>query len=127
MQLFLVPDSFFGGFPGSSVGKQSACNTGDPVPVRSLSQEDPLEEEMATHPSILAWRILCVLLLQKLLVSMQTLQQEVPGPRSEMGQGLEKQPRRLKWNLKHTRTAWHIAKGSLLSTLLTQTERKSAE
>ena len=26
--------------------------------VRSLGQEDPLEEEMATHSSILAWRIL---------------------------------------------------------------------
>ena len=25
--------------------------------VRSLGREDPLEEEMATHPSILAWRI----------------------------------------------------------------------
>ena len=25
--------------------------------VRSLGQEDPLEQEMATHPSILAWRI----------------------------------------------------------------------
>ena len=25
--------------------------------VQSLGQEDPLEEEMATHPSILAWRI----------------------------------------------------------------------
>ena len=25
--------------------------------VRSLGQEDPLEMEMATHPSILAWRI----------------------------------------------------------------------
>ena len=25
--------------------------------VRSLGQEDPLEEEMATHPSILAWEI----------------------------------------------------------------------
>ena len=25
--------------------------------VRSLGQEDPLEEEMATHPSILAWKI----------------------------------------------------------------------
>ena len=25
--------------------------------VRSLGQEDPLEKEMATHPSILAWRI----------------------------------------------------------------------
>ena len=27
--------------------------------VRSLGQEDPLEEEMAAHPSILAWKILC--------------------------------------------------------------------
>ena len=26
--------------------------------VRSLGQEDPLEEGMATHSSILAWRIL---------------------------------------------------------------------
>ena len=26
--------------------------------VRSLGQEDPLEEEMATHSSILAWKIL---------------------------------------------------------------------
>ena len=25
--------------------------------VQSLSQEDPLEEEMATHSSILAWKI----------------------------------------------------------------------
>ena len=27
------------------------------MPVRSLGQEDSLEEEMATHSSILAWRI----------------------------------------------------------------------
>ena len=27
--------------------------------VRSLGQEDPLEEEMAIHSSILAWRIPC--------------------------------------------------------------------
>ena len=26
--------------------------------VQSLGQEDPLEKEMATHPSILAWKIL---------------------------------------------------------------------
>ena len=25
--------------------------------VQILAQEDPLEEEMATHPSILAWKI----------------------------------------------------------------------
>ena len=28
-----------------------------PVRVQSLGQEDPLEEEMATHSSILTWRI----------------------------------------------------------------------
>ena len=82
-------------FPGSSAGKESACNVGDPcsIPgsgrspgegidyplqyywaslvaqmvknlptiwetwVRSLGWEDPLEEGMATHSSILAWRI----------------------------------------------------------------------
>ena len=82
------------GFPDSSVGKESACNAGDPglspglgrsdgegigyplqyswtslvtqlvknLPamweawVRSLSWEDPLEKEMATHSSILAWK-----------------------------------------------------------------------
>ena len=27
------------------------------MPVQSLSQEDPLEKDMATHSSILAWRI----------------------------------------------------------------------
>ena len=27
------------------------------IQVRSLGQEDPLEEEMATHPRISAWRI----------------------------------------------------------------------
>ena len=26
--------------------------------VQSLGREDPLEEDMATHPSILAWKIL---------------------------------------------------------------------
>ena len=82
-------------FPGSSAGKESACNVGDPslIPrsgshpgdrigyplqyfwaslaaqtvknlpavwetcVRSQGQEDPLEKGMATHSSILAWRI----------------------------------------------------------------------
>ena len=39
------------GFPGGSDGKESACNVGD------LGQEDPLEKEMATHSSILDWRI----------------------------------------------------------------------
>ena len=39
-----------------SDGIQSACNAGDPW-VQSLGQEDPLEKGMATHSSILAWRI----------------------------------------------------------------------
>jgi len=42
-------------FPHSSVGKESACNAG--TWVQFLGQEDPLEKEMATHSSILAWRI----------------------------------------------------------------------
>ena len=44
------------GFPGGSDGKESACNAGDRV--QSLRWgEDPLEKEMATHSSILSWRI----------------------------------------------------------------------
>ena len=43
------------GFPGGSDGKASACNSGDPD--RSLGWEDPLEKEMATHSSTLAWKI----------------------------------------------------------------------
>ena len=39
------------GFPGCSEVKASACNVGD------LGWEDPLEKEMATHSSILAWKI----------------------------------------------------------------------
>ena len=83
------------GFPGSSAGKESACNAKDPrlIPgsgrsagegigyplqyswsslvarlvknlpamwetwVRPLSWEDPLEKGMATHSSVLPWRI----------------------------------------------------------------------
>jgi len=83
------------GFPGSSAGKESACDAGDPglIPgsgrstgegigyplqyswaslvaqlvknppavretwVRSLGWEDPLEKGIATHLSILDWRI----------------------------------------------------------------------
>ena len=43
------------GSPGSSEGKESACNTGNWV--RSLGLEDPLEEGMASHASMVAWRI----------------------------------------------------------------------
>ena len=43
-------------FPHSSVGKSPAFNAGGPG-VQFLSQEDPLEKEMATHSTIRAWRI----------------------------------------------------------------------
>ena len=42
-----------GGFPGGSVIKNLPANAGDEG--SSLGQEDPLEKEMATHSSILAW------------------------------------------------------------------------
>ena len=42
-------------FPGGSDGKESTCTVGNLV--RSLGWEDPLEKGMATHSSILAWRI----------------------------------------------------------------------
>ena len=96
MHIFLLKSKLFAwGFPFSSAGKESACNSADTgsIPglgrssgdgigyplqyapaslvaqlvnnpptkretwVRSLSQEDPLEEDMTTHSSILAWRI----------------------------------------------------------------------
>ena len=44
------------GFPGGSNGKASACNAGETW-VQSLGREDPLEKEMATHSSTLAWKI----------------------------------------------------------------------
>ena len=53
-------------FPDDSEGEESACSTGDrgdvgliPESERSLSGEDPLEEEMVTHSSILSWEISC--------------------------------------------------------------------
>ena len=46
------------GFPGGSVVKNPpAVQEMMGTHVRSLGQEDPLEEEMAAHSSILAWRI----------------------------------------------------------------------
>ena len=49
---------YYYSFPGGSGGKESACSAGDTRDTRrSLSREDPLEKEMATHSSILAWEI----------------------------------------------------------------------
>ena len=43
------------GFPGNSNGKVSACNEGDPGSIPRLGKS--LEKEMATHSSILSWKI----------------------------------------------------------------------
>ena len=48
------------GFPDGSVGKESACSAGECLQwtqVQSLRWEGPLEKEMVTHSSILAWKI----------------------------------------------------------------------
>ena len=45
----------FLGFPGGSDGKESTGSAGDLGLI--LGWEDPLEKGMATHSSILAWRI----------------------------------------------------------------------
>ena len=42
-------------FPGGLKVKVSASNAGDPGSIPG--SEDPLEKEMVTHSSILAWRI----------------------------------------------------------------------
>ena len=44
----------FKGFPGGSVVKNLPANLGGSG---LMGQEDPLEKEMATHSSILNWRI----------------------------------------------------------------------
>ena len=43
------------GFPGGSNGEESACNAGDPGSIPGLGRSPG--EEMATHSSILAWKI----------------------------------------------------------------------
>ena len=50
--------AYITGFPHGSVGKEFACNAGDTRYAGLIpGQEDPLEKEMATHSSLLAWRI----------------------------------------------------------------------
>ena len=46
-------------FASGTSGKEHACQCRRHKRhgFNSLGQEDPLEEEMATHPSILAWKI----------------------------------------------------------------------
>ena len=43
------------GFPGDSDDKESFCDAGDPGSI--AVQQYPLEKEMVTHSSILAWGI----------------------------------------------------------------------
>ena len=43
------------GFPDGSDGNEFVCNAGDLCLISG--SEDPLEEEMATHSGIVAWRI----------------------------------------------------------------------
>ena len=46
------------GFPGSSAVKnRPAMQELQEMWIQSLGREDPLEEDMATHSSFLAWRI----------------------------------------------------------------------
>ena len=44
--------------PRASLAAQTVKNLSamQEIPVQSLGQEDPLEKEMATHSSFLAWR-----------------------------------------------------------------------
>ena len=46
------------GFPWGSDSKESACSAEDPVSIPGSKK--PLEKGMATHSSILAWRILWI-------------------------------------------------------------------
>ena len=50
-----IPEWTDRSFPAGSGGKESACNAGDTDSIPRW--EDHLEKGMATHSSILAWRI----------------------------------------------------------------------
>ena len=54
-----LPTAVFMGFPGGSDHKESSCNAGDPglIPGSGIDQNDLLQKGMATHSSILSWRI----------------------------------------------------------------------
>ena len=52
------PSCYKMGFSGGANGKEPTCQCRrQKTCVQSLGEEDPLEKEMATHVSILAWRI----------------------------------------------------------------------
>ena len=56
--LLKYPPHTLWGFPGGISGKEPAsrCRRRE-IQLQSLGREDPLEEGMATHSSVLAWRI----------------------------------------------------------------------
>ena len=56
MRCVIIITPFYAGFPGGSVVKSLPANAGDTGSI--LGQENPMREEMATHSSILAWRIM---------------------------------------------------------------------
>ena len=56
--LVLIITNSFLGFSGGASHREPPANAGDlRTQVQSLGREDPLEEEMITHSSFLAWRI----------------------------------------------------------------------
>ena len=55
MKMTILSKAIYRFNAGGSDSKQSACNTG--VSGSILGWEDPLKKGMATHSSILAWRI----------------------------------------------------------------------
>ena len=60
LQCLLAIDVCLKVFPGGTSGKEPACQCRrHETWVPSLGREDPLEEAMATHPGILAWKIPC--------------------------------------------------------------------
>ena len=56
--IILLFMNIYMGFPGGSVVKNPPVNAGDTGLIPEIrDQEDPLEKEMTTYCSILAWRI----------------------------------------------------------------------
>ena len=54
MHIICIQTRLCTGFPGGSDSKESACSTGDTGLIPGSGRS--LEEEMATHSRILAWR-----------------------------------------------------------------------
>ena len=58
LNVFMAADAIFQGFPGGFVVKKPPANAGDTGDLGSIpGSGDPLEKEMAAHPSILLWEI----------------------------------------------------------------------